>query len=193
MRYLLITSISILFFSCTSKEDESQQLYTYLEECNQNYYENKGIDVNEELEVFYNLLLQENQIESISYASLNKLLNQLAEKTIFPALQNIEIPQDHQFLNSPPQELFLCVHDLYDVDSLQFSKTAYYQLENELLNYIQTTSEPSVNRIWSIYSQNLTPENYQISFYRKNILIQLFRWYYVCKYEGLSSSTTPSE
>ncbi|MGB0933747.1 MAG: hypothetical protein ACPGU5_05660 [Lishizhenia sp.] len=184
MRYLFTLTISILLFSCSSNEDETQLLYSYLEECNQNYYENRGINANQELDLFYTLLKDENQLEQTDYKSLKNLLNYLVENTTFPSLQKIEIPQDHQFLNEPPQELFLCVNDLYAVDSLQFIETEYYQLENELLNYINETPTPSANHIWSIYAENLTENNYNIDFYKKNILMQLFRWYYVCKYEN---------
>lgn len=182
MRYTFFL-ISLLFLlSCTSSEDENL-VYTYLNECNENYFENKGISASQELEAFYSMLVEENQLDSKKFESLSALLSELASNSIFPATQNIEIPSDHQFIQQPPQQLYTCVNDLYGIDSLAFTQTAYYKLENEILNYISTTSSPKINEIWKIYTSNLTQENYAIDFYRNNILMQLFRWYYVCKYE----------
>lgn len=186
MHNIFYISIFIFLFSCKQKENKTELVYDYLEECNQNYYLNKGLDFQQEIEAFATLLEEEKQLENNNSESLNKLLLQIVEKSKFPKKQFIEIPEDHQILQQPPQDLFHCLSDYYAVDSLILSKTTYFELEEAVFKYISSTSEPKANRIFKIYSEYLSAETFEIDFIRHITLAQLFRWYYVCKYENIS-------
>ncbi|SFT55858.1 hypothetical protein SAMN05216474_1315 [Lishizhenia tianjinensis] len=170
----LFFGIFLLGVGCTGEKEE---VYDFVEVCQNKYYESYGINATDTLLSFEQDLIQAGLLANSSYAAYQDLLDELSKEIYFDKYP-IRISAQAPLLTLNPQNLQACVFNSFDVDSLTLAQTAYYQLQVDLQNYYSSSENIHISGVFDRYLKHLDAQEFEHPFIRLELLKLIYRWYF---------------
>ena len=175
--YILLTIIIIASCAKNKKGD----LYDFLAICNNEFYLDFGVNLEDTLIEFEYFLIQEGHLYSNEGKSYKTLLRKLKDETYFsPPLKKDNFSNELLYKN--PKELTKCVEETFKVDTLDLTKLPFYILSKEIATTISSKEELAIQELFNIYLK-LPEEEIRFSFVKENLLLLFYRWYFKSKYD----------
>lgn len=170
----------LLLASC-SQELQEDDLYDFLNICNDEFYLDHGVLASEELEDFQYFLIDEGHLYDKSGNSLRVLLRELSKKLYFdPPLKKEDFRNALLYKN--PQELASCVDYHYNIDSTKIASLPFYDVSQKIEDHLTEHEEVKIQDLFSIYAKNLSVEEFEKPYIKETVLLLLYRWYFSSKY-----------
>lgn len=177
----LLLSILLLGAACTSEKEE---VYDFVEICQNNYYEGYGINAADTLLAFEKDLIAHHLLKDASYSAYQDLLEELSSEVYFDSYP-IHISQNAPLLTLNPQNLQGCLEESFDVDSLSLTRTAYYALQSDLNLYYTSSENIHISGVFDRYLKHLDAQEFEHPFIRLEVLKLLYRWYFESEQQKL--------
>lgn len=173
-KYWILSVILGLGVSCKSEHEE---VYDFVEICQNNYYEGYGINAADTLLAFEEDLITYHLLEDASYTSYYNLLQELSSEVYFDSYP-IRISPKAPLLTLNPQDLQSCLSESFGIDSLRLTQTPYYALQSDLNLYYTSSENIHISGVFDRYMKHLDALEFEHPFIRLEILKLLYRWYF---------------
>jgi hypothetical protein len=182
MRIPTFLLVCLFLVRCTERPAD-QEIYELLNVCLDDFYQQKGIDIQQELTAFENQLLAEGHLQRKGQQSdFKTLLEFLSENTYFsPPLKKDDF--NSTLLLENPTRLVECLNYSFNIDSLELMELSYYQATAEIGKIIEVNEEVAIHDIFATYAAIIAAEDFNQPFVRESLLMLLYRWYYKSKYD----------
>ena len=166
--------------SC-NQDLNDDDLYDFLNICNDEFYLDHGVFASEELEDFHFFLIEEGHLYDETGNSLRVLLRDLSKKLYFdPPLKKDDFRNALLYKN--PHRLSECVEYNYGIDSIRLAELDFYEVTKKIEEHLSAHEEVKVQDLFSIYAKNLSIEELEKPFIKETVLLLLYRWYFSSKY-----------
>lgn len=181
MKYCFIYLLSLLatLNSCDVQEND---IYEFLNICNDEFYLDHGILASEEMETFQQELIDEGHLIDDSGYALKVLLRSLAKKTYFdPPLKKDDF--NNALLYKYPTHLYTCVMDNYNIDSTKLATLSFSKTQQKIATFASSGNAIPVQGLFEIYATELSDAALTTPYIRESVLLFLYRWYFQSKYD----------
>lgn len=176
---------TILLFFLTilnSCHDEQDDLYEFLNICNDSFYLDFNVSASEEMNTFQQDLIDEGHLIDRSGYALKVLLRELAKKTYFdPPLRKDDF--EYALLYKYPNGLYTCVAENYNIDSTELAALPFSETLNKIADYASSDESIPVQGFFKIYAEELSEEELSKPYIKESVLLFLYRWYFQSKYD----------
>lgn len=159
---------------------EEENIYDYIEICQNDFYQQYGISATDTLNQFEQRLIQEGLLKDASYSSYKELLHTLSSEVYFDAYP-FEIKSNAPLLTLNPDRLDVCLERNYGIDSTALTQLPYYELQIDLQAYYSSSENLHVSGIFQRYLKHINAEEFQHPFIRLELQKLLYRWYFESK------------
>ena len=175
----------VLFFilftlvGCQSnKTPDVNEVYSFLESCYEDEFENYNIKVTPLLNQFEIQLLKEGHLSDTTGAAYKKLFKVLDTSNYFaPPLHTKDFNKVLLYKN--PSNVLNCAVNVYSIDSTTIANTHFAKIEREIHQKVTSEEEVSIHYFFHIYTSKLSKEEIRKPYIKQNILLLLYRWYYI--------------
>lgn len=172
----------ILFFYLVSCNDQQDDIYDFLNICNDEFYLDYGVLASEKMNIFHQELIDEGHLVDDSGHALKVLLRNLAKKTYFdPPLRKDDF--NNALLYKYPDQLYGCVTKYYNIDSSSIANLPFTETQEKIAIYASNSESIPVQGFFKIYAEELTDEELSKPYIKESILLFLYRWYFQSKYD----------
>lgn len=177
----LLSFILMLFvlLSCSKQEDD---IYEFLNICNDSFYLDYGVEASEKMKEFQQELIDEGHLIDPSGAALKGLLQKLAKKTYFdPPLKKDDF--NNALLYKYPTQLYTCVEKHYAVDSTTLVSLPFSKTQEKIAIYASSSEAIPIQGFFKIYAEEMSNKELEKPYIKESILLFLYRWYFQSKYD----------
>lgn len=177
--FILFLSLFTFLVSCNDEQDD---VYEFLNICNDEFYLDHGVLASEKMETFQQELIEEGHLLDNSGYALKVLLRHLAKKAYFdPPLKKDDFK--NALLYKYPTQLYTCVSKNYNIDSTTLASLPFSKTQEKIANYASSDESIPVQGFFKIYAEELTEEELSKPYIKESILLFLYRWYFQSKYD----------
>lgn len=176
----LICLLMLLNF-CTTDSLTEKDIYALLSVCQNEFYFEQGVDLEEVLTAFEKELIEEGHLLDPTGKSFRILFRDLHQEIYFsPPLKKDDFVAAALYEN--PADLMICVENTFNIDTTQILNLPYTKFTQKLSEYLTENESVSVQRLFHFYGHDLQAEDFEMPFIRESVLLFLYRWYFNSKY-----------
>ncbi len=181
--------VLFILASCQSnKAPDTDEIYSFLELCYEDEFENYDIKVTTLLNQFEIQLLNEGHLSDTTGAAYKKLFNRLDTSNYFtPPLHTQDFNKVLLYKN--PTNVLNCAVNVYSLDSTTIANTHFAKIEQEIHQKVTNEKEVSIHYFFHIYKSKLSNEEMRKPYIKQNILLLLYRWYYISQEKNLEEKS----
>ena len=177
--FILTIYFLTILTSCNNEQDD---IYEFLNICNDEFYLDYNVLASEQMEVFQQELVEEGHLIDNSGYALKVLLRNLAKKTYFdPPLRKDNF--NNALLYKYPDQLYTCVVKNYNIDSTLVAALPFSETQKKIASYASSNDSIPVQGFFKIYAEELTEEELSTPYIKESVLLFLYRWYFQSKYD----------
>lgn len=178
-KWIFLCLVFFTFNSCQSdKKLSDDAIYLLLLSCYEDYYKNYDIEVSAILNQFEEQLLKEKRLSDTTGTAYKELLRSLDKTDYFtPPLQTKNFNKVILYKN--PTELLNCAINVFSLDSTEVSNTHFAEIEREIHHKVTGEEEVSIHYFFQVYQTKLSKDEIRKPYIKQNILLLLYRWYYI--------------
>lgn len=170
--------ICISFSACQSSNQLSNDdIYEFLQECFNSYYDEFNIKITPELNKFELFMIKENQLKDTTGSAYKKLFKKLDETTYFPESHQKKI-YNKVILLKTPSNIITCATHVYAIDSQRIKALPFARLQSEMQPHLTENDAISLHYFFKTYAYDIKLEEYRKPYIKQTLLLFLYRWYY---------------
>lgn len=175
---LFIFVVLLISVSCTNdKKLSDEEIYSFLEICLEDYYQNYDIELLEALNQFEQHLIQSGKLRDSSGKSYKELLIHLDEYGYFQGDLSFS-KFNNVILFQNPSDIISCGIQIFSLDSTEIVNTHFGEISHEIQKTLEKTENMSINFFFRIYYRSLDEEEFELPYIKPTIQLLLYRWYY---------------
>lgn len=173
--------IILLLNCCASDSLSDKDMYALLSVCQNEFYLQKGVDLEEILTAFEKELIEEGHLLDATGKSFRILFRDLHQEIYFsPPLKKDDFVAAALYEN--PADLIICAANTFNVDSMLILNLPYTKFTQKINEYLTENENVSVQRLFHFYGHDLQADDFEMPFIRESVLLFLYRWYFNSKY-----------